>query len=107
MQGSSVAFADELVQCIRTGAQNAADSFHLWGSSCTPPTEKIDMQAAVLTETLPAIRAQYGYAAALWCSFYSVRMTGAEFDPNDTQPNNPNFFDWYCQHGIKVAVLVG
>jgi hypothetical protein len=22
-------------------------------------------------------------------------MTGAEYDPNDTQPNNPNFGDWY------------
>ena len=26
----------------------------------------------------------------------SLRMTGAEYDPNDTQPNNPNFGDWYA-----------
>ena len=92
----SVAFANALEQCIRTTAQAAADSFHTWGSACMPPTEKIDHQAAVLAQTLPPIRAKYGYAAALWCSFYSVRMTGAEYDPNDTQPNNPNFADWYA-----------
>ena len=28
---------------------------------------------------------------------YSLGMTGAEFDPNDTQPNNPNFSDWYAK----------
>jgi len=93
---SSVAFADALEECIRTSAQAAADSLPTWGSACMPPTEKIDLQAAVLAAVLPPIRAKYGYAAALWCSFYSVRMTGAEFDPNDTQPNNPNFFDWYA-----------
>ena len=29
-----------------------------------------------------------------WCALYSVRMTGAEYNPNDVQPNNPNIQDW-------------
>ena len=40
---------------------------------------------------------KYGYTGALWCAFYSVRMTGKEFDPNSDQPNNPNFDVWYQQ----------
>jgi hypothetical protein len=28
---------------------------------------------------------------------YSLGMTGAEYNPNDTQPNNPNFSDWYAK----------
>jgi len=88
-------FANALVSCIQQSAQAAADSFHEWGSVCLPPTEKIDKQAAVLSQHLPQIQARYGYPAALWCAFYSVRMTGAEYDPNDVQPNNPNFPNWY------------
>ena len=72
-----------------------------------PPTEKIDIQAAVYDTTLAPIRERYGYSAALWCAFYSVRMTGAEYDPKDTQPNNPNFFDWYesllCPWDVDVC----
>ena len=58
---------------------------------------KIDVQAKIYEETLAPIRDKYGYQAALWCSMYSLGMTGAEFDPNDTQPNNPNFSDWYAK----------
>lgn len=41
-----------------------------------------------------------GYAcapsqAALWCAFYSTRMTGEEARPDDPQPNNPAYWDWY------------
>ena len=97
---ASQAFADRLVQCIQDNARAAADSLHAWASVCLPPTEKIDIQAAVLEQNLPAIQSKYGYSAALWCAFYSVRMTGAEYDPNDVQPNNPNYPNWY-------ATLVG
>ena len=94
-QASQLAFADALVQCIRNAAAEAAASLPHWGDACMPPTQKIDLQAAVLDRTLASIHDAYGYTGALWCAFYSVRMTGAEFDPNDTQPNNPNIFDWY------------
>ena len=104
---ASQQFADVLVQCIQQNAQHAAESFHSWASVCLPPTEKIDLQAAVLEQTLPGIQEQYGYAAALWCGFYSVRMTGAEFDPNDVQPNNPNYPNWYgtllCPWHLEVC----
>jgi hypothetical protein len=100
-------FADALEQCIRQSAKAAADSFPDWGHSCLPPTAKIDKQAAVLTQVLGPIRRQYGYVAALWCAFYSVRMTGAEYDPKDTQPNNPNFPEWYttllCPWDVAVC----
>ena len=52
------------------------------------------MQAAIYEDTLNGIYHEYGYSGALWCAFYSVRMTGAEYDPDDPQPNNPNFLDW-------------
>ena len=90
------AFADALVDCIHNHAREAANSVQIWGSACMPPTEKIDHQAAVYTRTLARIRDEYGYSGALWCAFYSVRMTGAEYDPNSDQPNNPNFADWYA-----------
>lgn len=93
--GHSVLFAETLEQCIRDHAAAAAASHAEWANSCMPPTEKIDRQAMVYEETLVGIRDQYGYPAALWCAFYSMRMTGQEYDPNDTQPNNPNYGDWY------------
>ena len=58
---------------------------------------KIDIQAKIYDETLTPIWNQYGYQAALWCALCSLGMTGAEYDPNDTQPNNPNFDVWYTQ----------
>eukprot|EP00966_Prymnesium_polylepis_P330368 7386024-Prymnesium_polylepis.2 len=90
-----VVFAEALERCIRDHAEAAAASFPSWGDTCMPPTEKIDIQSKVYERTLVGIRDQYGYTGALWCAFYSMRMTGREYDPNDTQPNNPNFFDWY------------
>ena len=89
-------FAADLEKCIRDHAAEAAASVPIWGSACMPPTEKIDHQAAIYTRTLNPIRDKYGYTGALWCAFYSVRMTGKEFDPNSDQPNNPNFADWYA-----------
>ena len=55
-------------------------------------------QAKIYEKTLSPIRERYGYSAALWCSFYSVMMTGkySKFKVGDTQPNNPNFKDWYA-----------
>ena len=93
---SSQEFVDDLEKCIRDHAAEAAASVPQWGSACMPPTEKIDIQAAIYTRTLASIQAKYGYTGALWCAFYSVRMTGKEFDPNSDQPNNPNFADWYA-----------
>jgi hypothetical protein len=58
---------------------------------------KIDTQSKIYDETLTPIWDKYGYQAALWCATYSLGMTGAEYDPNDTQPNNPNFSDWYAK----------
>ena len=72
-------FAERLVTCIREHAKEAALSVPIWGSACMAPTEKIDHQAAVYKKTLNPIRNDYGYAAALWCAFFSVRMTGAEY----------------------------
>ena len=85
---TSQEFADDLEQCIKDHATEAAASVPIWGSACMPPTEKIDYQAAIYTRTLASIRQKYGYTGALWCAFYSVRMTGKEFDPNSDQPNN-------------------
>ena len=102
-------FADALEQCIRNAAAEAAASLPQWGDACMPPTQKIDLQAEVLDRTLSSIHDAYGYTGALWCAFYSVRMTGAEFDPNDTQPNNPNIFDWYdtllCPWDVDAEVV--
>ena len=95
MVNPSERFAEVLEACIRTGAEYAAATLPQWGKSCTAPTVKIDLQAAVLENVLPSIYQEYGYPAALWCAFYSVRMTGAEYDPNDDQPNNPNYPNWY------------
>ena len=92
----SADFARDLERCIREHAAVAAARFTEYGDSCLPPTEKIDRQAVVYEETLKDIHAKYGYTGALWCAFYSLRMTGREYDPNDTQPNNPNFSDWYA-----------
>ena len=94
-KASSELFADALEQCIRNTAAGVAAAFPTWANSCMPPTEKIDLQAALLSRTLASIRDSYGYPGALWCAFYSVRMTGKEYDPNSDQPNNPNFPDWY------------
>ena len=102
-------FADALEQCIRNAAAEAAASLPQWGDACMPPTQKIDLQAKVLDSTLASIHEAYGYTGALWCAFYSVRMTGAEYDPNDSQPNNPNIFDWYdtllCPWDVDAEVI--
>ena len=71
-------FAEALEQCIRDHAAAAVRTFSEWANGCMPPTEKIDRQARVYEETLVPIQKKYGYTAALWCSFYSLRMTGAE-----------------------------
>ena len=94
MASTSIEFASALEQCIRTAATEAAATVPEWGKSCMPPTEKIDRQAIILNRTLPGIRARYGYQASLWCALWSVRMTGKEYDPLDSQPNNPNIRDW-------------
>ena len=86
---ASETFADDLEQCIRDHAAEAARTQPTWASVCLAPTEKIDMQAKIYERTLAPIYAKYGYNAALWCAFYSLRMTGKEFDPNSDQPNNP------------------
>ncbi|KAL1499595.1 hypothetical protein AB1Y20_011794 [Prymnesium parvum] len=91
----SEVFAADLEKCIREHAAAAARTFPQWGDSCMPPTEKIDIQAALYDTTLASIQHTYGYTGSLWCSFYSLRMTGKEYNPNDSQPNNPNYFDWY------------
>ena len=88
-------FTFALEDCIRTHAIKLAETFPTWGNSCNPPTSKVDAQAAIYEETLTPIKDRYGYQAALWCAMYSLGMTGAEYDPNDVQPNNPNFADWY------------
>lgn len=90
-------FTFALEDCIRDTATKMAKTFPTWGNSCLPPTSKIDIQAKVYEETLAPIRDRYGYQAALWCAMYSLGMTGAEYDPTDTQPNNPNFADWYSK----------
>ena len=94
-QHQQLRFADALEHCIRNAAAEAAATVPRWGDACMPPTQKIDLQAEVLDRTLSSIHNAYGYTGALWCAFYSVRMTGAEYDPADMQPNNPNIFDWY------------
>lgn len=93
--GASESFAADLEQCIRDHAAEAAATLQSWAEVCLPPTEKIDKQAKLYERTLAPIYAKWGYPAALWCAFYSVRMTGKEFNPDSDQPNNPNYFDWY------------
>lgn len=89
-------FADDLEKCVRDHAAEAVRTLPTWADVCLPPTEKIDKQAAVYERTLATIYEKWGYPGALWCAFYSVRMTGKEFNPNSDQPNNPNFADWYA-----------
>jgi len=104
---SSWAFATDLERCIRTHATEAATTFPQWGKSCMPPTAKIDIQASIYEKTLAPIEAKWGYTGALWCAFYSLRMTGAEYDAKSDQPNNPNFGDWHrsllCPWNITVC----
>ena len=90
----STQFADDLEQCIRQAAHEAASSFQQWGDGCLPRTEKVDVQAAVLAKSITPFEKKYGYQAALWCNFYSTRMN-EKLDPNNPQPNNPNYGDWY------------
>ena len=45
----------------------------------------VGVQAAIYEETLNPIRNKYGYSAAVWCAFWSVRMTGQEFDAKSDQ----------------------
>ena len=66
---TSQEFVDDLTKCIRDHAVEAAASVPQWGSACMPPTEKIDIQAAIYTRTLASIQAKYGYTGALWCAF--------------------------------------
>lgn len=74
----SAQFAADLEQCIRDHAAEAARTQPTWSSACLAPTEKIDLQAKVYETTLARIYSSYGYVGALWCAFYSVRMTGKE-----------------------------
>lgn len=69
---ASEEFADALVGCIRMSAARAAAAFPSWANSCLPPTQKIDIQTAVLHETIGQMRQRYGYAAALWCAFSTL-----------------------------------
>ena len=87
---SCVQFAVELEQCIRDAAKRAVDSWSRWGDGCLEATTKVDIQADVLGETITPFEETYGYQAALWCAFYSTRMT-EEPDPDNPQPNNPDF----------------
>ena len=86
-------FADDLEQCIRQTAKLAADEFRSWGDGCIPATTKVDVQAALLAQTITPFEQKYGYVAAVWCAFFSTDMGGETFDPNDPQPNNPEFDD--------------
>ena len=86
-------FAADLEQCIRDAAARAAAGFPRYGDGCLPATTKVDVQAEILGETITPFEARYGYQAAVWCAFYSTDMTGEEADPNDPQPNNPQFYE--------------
>ena len=94
--GDSEIFASALSQCIREAAARGASAFARWGDGCIQPTVKVDVQAEVLGETVTAFEEKYGYQAALWCTFYSARMSGEEFRADNPQPNNPQFDDWYA-----------
>jgi len=94
-QGGDQGFADDLVKCIRNAAKEHAHSFPDWGNGCDPETFKVDRQAKVLKGTLAEISEKHGYTGALWCTFYSTRMTGAEYNPGDPMPNNPHYSEWY------------
>ena len=91
--GDSEIFASALSQCIREAAARGASAFARWGDGCIQPTFKVDVQAEVLGETVTAFEEKYGYQAALWCTFYSARMSGEEFRADNPQPNNPQFDD--------------
>ena len=80
---ASLQFALDLEQCIRGAAANAVKAWPEWGDGCLAATTKVDRQAAVLGESITPFEAKYGYQAALWCTFYSTRMTE---EPN---PDNP------------------
>ena len=73
--GDSQIFASALSQCIREAAARGAAAFERWGDGCIQPTFKVDVQAEVLGETVTAFEEKYGYQAALWCTFYSARMS--------------------------------
>ena len=89
---SSLAFVTDLEACITNHARRLAETFPSWGDKCVPATEKIDFQAKLYEETLTPIFNQYGYQAALWCSMYSLGMVPIV---DSSQPNNPNFDDWF------------
>ena len=64
--------------------------------SFPPWTRTVDVQAEVLSEVITPFEKQWGYQAAVWCAFFSTRMEGEwEADPNNPQPNNPEYGDWY------------
>ena len=89
---SSLEFVTDIEECIRNHAKRLAATFPHWGNKCCAVTAKVDFQASLYEETLTPIYDKHGYPAALWCAMYSLGMVPIV---DTTQPNNPNFDDWY------------
>lgn len=68
-------FADDLEQCIRNHAAEAARTLPDWADVCLPPTEKIDKQAAVYERTLASMYQKWGYQGALWVRCWRKHAT--------------------------------
>ena len=68
IRGQSEQFALDLVKCIRSNAERAADLAPTWRDACMTPMAKVDRQVEVLQETITAFEAKHGYQAALWCT---------------------------------------
>ena len=85
-------FAASLVQCIRDQAQEAANSFTDWANSCLATTAKVDIQLSILENgPIKKIFEAYGYSAAVWCAFYSVRLGQPVGEFNSSE----EWWSWY------------
>ena len=71
---SAKAFVADLERCIRDTAAVIATTAPRWADRCESPGSKASLQAEQLSPTLAPLRRKHGYAAAVWCAFYSTYM---------------------------------
>jgi len=76
---SNDVFVADLETCIRSNAHEIARTAMEWSDRCAPPKYLADHAKHQLNAALEPIRQKHGYAAALWCAFFTAKMTDLPF----------------------------
>lgn len=79
MAHSNDVFVADLETCIRSNAHEIARTAMEWSDRCAPAKYLSDHAKHQLNAALEPIRQNHGYAAALWCAFYTAKMTDLPF----------------------------